>query len=83
MLQRPVSLETPPELEQRRVQILICSWDWGRQRALWKDKKWALMKAELTDTYVKRDSGLQRAIHLGFAKLTLDIGAQENLLQSM
>jgi len=41
------------------------------------------MKAELTDTYVKRDSGLQRAIHLGFAKLTLDIGAQENLLQSM
>lgn len=63
-LQRFVDQETFPEREQRRVQFIVSSWDWRDWEVFVKK----VMKAELGDTYMKQDSGLQKAAPAGFCR---------------
>lgn len=38
------------------------------------ERKWAVMKAELSDAYTKQDSGLQKAAHAGFCRASFAYG---------
>lgn len=38
------------------------------------ERKWAVMKAELSDAYTKQDSGLQKAAHAGFCRASFGYG---------
>lgn len=67
-LKRLVNLEASPELEKRRVHPHLLLGLEG-QRDLWKDWKWASKKAGLTDTFMKQDSGFQKATQSVFYRV--------------